>query len=81
MIDLAANECRFPTGRPAPRTGRVRRFCGRAGRPGSPYCEAHHARAYVPRATDDTEAGDMSPEAPPTLPGGDQPEEKQGASR
>ncbi len=55
MVDLAAGDCRFPVGSAA---GRARRFCGHPARQGGPYCEAHHAVAYLaPPDEDDGQAG------------------------
>lgn len=44
LADLARGDCRFPLGNPA---RRARRFCGHPARPGGPYCDAHHAIAYL----------------------------------
>ena len=53
MVDLAAGDCRFPVG---PVVGRARRFCGHPARQGGPYCEAHHAVAYLAPAVEDDAA-------------------------
>lgn len=54
MVDLAAGDCRFPVGPPGcGAVGRARRFCGHPARPGGPYCDAHHAVAYLAPPDDD----------------------------
>ena len=62
MVDLAAGDCRFPVG---PAVGRGRRFCGHPARPGSPYCEIHHAIAYLapPDEAHDQGADDQANDA------------------
>lgn len=39
LADLPAKGCRYPTGG----DGRQHLFCGHDHKPGSPYCETHHA--------------------------------------
>lgn len=65
MVDLAAGDCRFPVGPPGlGAAGRARRFCGHPARQGGPYCEAHHAVAYLaPPDEDDGQAGADAKEA------------------
>ena len=58
MADLAAGECRFPLGHPAKP---ARRFCGHPARLGGPYCDAHHAIAYL-APPDEDEGGDAAKE-------------------
>jgi len=43
LADLAPDDCRFPVGDPHDEGFG---FCALERRPGSPYCSAHHARAY-----------------------------------
>lgn len=46
LADLTFRCCRWPLGDPQQPDFR---FCGEPRRQGSPYCDAHHGLAYVPR--------------------------------
>ena len=44
FLDLKLRHCRYPLGDVL---DRAEMFCGEAIRPGSPYCDKHHAQCYV----------------------------------
>ncbi|MGH6828372.1 MAG: GcrA family cell cycle regulator [Rhizomicrobium sp.] len=57
VLTISDRMCRWPIGDPA---ANEFHFCGRAPKPGSPYCDAHARKAYQPQQQNKREKGRMA---------------------